>query len=461
MSFIYRRASEVIIWLGSHPRVRGTQKATTWIIQQDWDSLPSRVEERHQSSGWALSVPWLYEVMHADYWKRAWVIQEIGEAVTVSVRYGSYSLPWSAFYAAVEAYRNKFTRAHYAQEVSKFGDLRKARLAGQTYSLPDLLIRFQNTFCKLPHDKIYAFLGMTSDDSANLIEIEYEKSLAQLYANVVRFFATSSLEREANQLGVVHMSALVRQVLVREKVDAVVTHRVPATIGPTKRWGSLAQNHKTTCWRRSSPELMREWTNHKQSITVEVKGFLTDRIESFGPSVDHFIGSITASRAWKADIMRSFEDRESRMRMLALYENLHDLVSRQSTTASVRSTATFKVTNVSARRDTPGHARLFVGSGECLGIASPQARIRDQIVQFLGSQSMALVRPTRQNSTEHAYTVHGRCSIVQGGYSAEWYTPHNQESNVDAVDRSVKLIMDLDTLTSLTLDSLTLDGEVS
>ncbi|KIW41021.1 uncharacterized protein PV06_06619 [Exophiala oligosperma] len=459
MSFIYRRAAEVIIWLGTSglPGNWELEGAIPWM--ENRAASTSVMSDNLHREEWHVIVYLLNKLMHADYWKRTWVIQEIEEAVTISVRFRRFSLSWNAFHAAVKAYKGQFPRAHYTQEVSKFGDLRKDRLAGQTYALSDLFMLFHDTFCKVSHDKIYAFLGMSSDDSADLITVDYEKPLSQLYAGVVRFLATSSFEREVKQFGLVHMSALVRQVLTRRAVEAEIKHLVPVLSLEKKKntWMYREELHKTAHWSHSLPEQIQIWTDHSQSITVEAKGSMKGRIKSFGPTIDEFLGSVPASKAWKIDIMRAFEE-ESRTRLSALYESLHDLVSRHGTFASLQSTASFKVTNASAEGDTPGPARLFVGSEELLGIASPKARIDDHIVQFQDSQSMAVVRPTEDWVTVHEVEIVGRCSIVHGGYSQEWYTPRERDMFPDyGLAPPVKVKMDLDTLTSLTLDSLVLD----
>jgi hypothetical protein len=58
-------------------------------------------------------------------------------------------------------------------------------------SLGSLINIFKNSFCTLPHDKIYAFLGLANDHFDNPIFVGYEKSLYEVYQDAVEFYYTA------------------------------------------------------------------------------------------------------------------------------------------------------------------------------------------------------------------------------------------------------------------------------
>ncbi|MCJ1388124.1 hypothetical protein MMC18_000969 [Xylographa bjoerkii] len=485
MSLIYRRAAEVIIWLGPHqaPKEVDLKKMARWAF-----AAPN-IDRTYHEDWWHEAVPWLFDLMHANYWKRTWVIQEIGEAVRLSVHFGKQSLSWDAFSSVVLNYRKCFPRALWTDRISEFEDLRKSRREGEIYALTDLISTFRDTFCKVSHDKIYAFLGMAADDSPNFIPAGYNKSLAEVYSDVMQFLSGSTIDVAVKEVELVHMSALARRLLAREtgttvdideKPRSVLRHAEPYTYYVKNHdsteleaktayhkvwheWEYKRHQQKTTYWLPTGTEHLDLWTNFDpapwQSATLKAKGIILGQIESFGPTVEMFLTSNRVSKAWKTTIIQGFPEKPVQKNMIALYERLLDIVGQEAAAKSIDSTTAFRSKSGSNTTQAADSARLFIGSNGFLGIASPGVHVGDHVVHFWKSSASAVVRKDGDSSKHGEYSVVGRCSIVKEGYSHDWDTPQDKTKFLSGDESSIYSHMDINTLTFLTLNSLDLKSE--
>ncbi|KAJ9657254.1 hypothetical protein H2201_008235 [Coniosporium apollinis] len=215
MAFIYGRAERVIVWLGRH------QEHNAACDLGAFSSVGlSRAEPNYDISAWNpcwTSVgPLIYRLIHEEYWKRTWIIQEIGMASNIRVHFGEKSLPWDNFLALVKWYQEENPSAQAVHYILKLGRLRESRYRdGKTYALSDLLDTFRNSFCAVVHDKIYAFLGLANDHFGE-ISVNYSRTAFELYQDVIQFQSISTLESTQKRVEIVYISALVRRMLSRE-----------------------------------------------------------------------------------------------------------------------------------------------------------------------------------------------------------------------------------------------------
>lgn len=114
---------------------------------------------------------WIYRLVHQEYWKRAWIVQEIGMASKIQIYFGRQSIPWSELVKLVRFYDRKVEDPTVGH-ILKLEDLRLSKYRdGQAYSVSNLLNTFRDSFCLVKHDKIYAFLGMAGDFVNGVITI--------------------------------------------------------------------------------------------------------------------------------------------------------------------------------------------------------------------------------------------------------------------------------------------------
>lgn len=141
MSYIYTRAEKVVVWLGSVK----PNNSSNW-------RHPNRV------SGVELSL-----VCIQPYWKRVWIVQEIGAATDLEVHWETLghnenpltpvqrTYSWDEFFEMIRAVPEaKLSKKLYDQRERRYGD---------AFLLPNLMRVCRESLCVEPRDKVYGFVS--------------------------------------------------------------------------------------------------------------------------------------------------------------------------------------------------------------------------------------------------------------------------------------------------------------
>ena len=81
---------------------------------------------------------WVYLPGEEEFWKRCWIIQEVGMASSVRIYFGSQSIPWVEFIKLVNWYRVRHRKAN-VNNILKLDALRKSMYLDRgTFSLARL-----------------------------------------------------------------------------------------------------------------------------------------------------------------------------------------------------------------------------------------------------------------------------------------------------------------------------------
>lgn len=241
MAMTYGRALNVMVWLGDHDeidRAVDLRAVASFASSQDLSWLK---QPQFRAAEAAIG-----NLVGVAYWRRAWIIQEIGAAMEIQVHVGKQNMDWDQFMRLVELYQQLKPESRSAQYIRGLDRLRNSRyLDGEVQSLGDLLSTFRNCFSLVRHDKIYAFLGLANDyftDGTAAITVNYSSSLPELYQNVIRYQANSMIDTTKKQIEMVFMSGLVRQLLARTSTTVRVKGDIALPSGYTrsfkvwKRW---------------------------------------------------------------------------------------------------------------------------------------------------------------------------------------------------------------------------------
>lgn len=163
MAFIYSRAQAVLIWLG---RLIYPQHVTVSYNTQ------------------------LERLRHVEYWRRVWIVQEIGLARKISFFYEfrnqTVVIEWQHFMSTLEdmaSHENDDAEAVLPLKLKKHREGRH----GDINKLEQLLETFAYTDCQEPRDKIYGFMGLAHDCQNGPLKVNYSISLLDLYKEVVAF----------------------------------------------------------------------------------------------------------------------------------------------------------------------------------------------------------------------------------------------------------------------------------
>ena len=234
MEEIYRRASGVIIWLGSNASNSDVaigfvedfnDKKTRNAILTDAHEKPcyERLEQTYRA---------LIALIHRPYFRRSWIRQEIAVARKIRVHCGRSQCSWYALKRSIRrlpSIRGKFSKGlaqssieYREEDVKLLQNLKRGWVYGQAIMNPfgqirsiwyyhaggllDFLMVGRAFDATDPRDKVYSVLGIAripmtdrrkdertssgqNNESRNVpaMEIDYSKSVSEVYQDVVKY----------------------------------------------------------------------------------------------------------------------------------------------------------------------------------------------------------------------------------------------------------------------------------
>jgi hypothetical protein len=176
MREVYARAESVCIWLGMPPVSAGD---LTGARLQD---IKYDVVQHIASRG------------VRNWWRRRWVVQEVAAAATEPVvLLGNLRLPWKGFIRHCVRFnmrlRNSDIDQETVREISTFSTILGTRMSFRntnkyTCNLEFLLRSTVDFHASVPHDAIYAVLGLADDEAKQAVRVDYNMSIIDLYAEI-------------------------------------------------------------------------------------------------------------------------------------------------------------------------------------------------------------------------------------------------------------------------------------
>ncbi|KAK7954428.1 heterokaryon incompatibility [Apiospora saccharicola] len=191
MHHIYFRAAVVIVWLGAgysryHDIMQHMQSREIQAYQErvptGTNTPPTPGLKKEGADAADISqeeVGMVEELYNDEYWRRLWIVQEIGQADHLQVCFGrSAPLTWEAFIHLIRMH-NKGTEGPI-----KLDQLRQSRSTGG-FKLRNLLLHHRQTNCKEPRHKVYGLIGLADD--AHRFPMNYAKTLIEAWTDVMHF----------------------------------------------------------------------------------------------------------------------------------------------------------------------------------------------------------------------------------------------------------------------------------
>ncbi|KAJ8129717.1 hypothetical protein O1611_g3913 [Lasiodiplodia mahajangana] len=201
MAEIYKATQCVLVWLGPCTRNMTLAMETFVEMQELYRRTKWKIGEFQSSNVWKCLLGsearriGIQEMYNHSWCFRIWILQEVANARAVTIHCGNktvssaiFSLPPSASGMGIQS---------HCQAVLDLMPGSPARLKG---GIPDrdlrtLLRRFRDAKATIPHDHIYALLGLGSGGS-NGLKVSYEKPILEVIFEVASFIcvyeATSS-----------------------------------------------------------------------------------------------------------------------------------------------------------------------------------------------------------------------------------------------------------------------------
>jgi hypothetical protein len=206
MGSIYSKAERVIIWLGE--ATYDTDYVMYYMKQLEEESAKHPSDDQHRQEishkQWVdtwlamirdlrpdqrgLLVDGLQSLLHRNWFKRVWVIQETGNARAADIVCGSKSVSASIF--ALMPSLLEITPDLHCQSIMDImpGSPRDSSWWAKKRDLYTMLGKFRNSEATDPRDKIYALLGISSDTcDTGLLKADYGKDHQDVVFNTASF----------------------------------------------------------------------------------------------------------------------------------------------------------------------------------------------------------------------------------------------------------------------------------
>ncbi|KAH7400339.1 heterokaryon incompatibility protein-domain-containing protein [Cadophora sp. MPI-SDFR-AT-0126] len=440
MAYIYARAKRVLVWLGIIPH--------------------SPLYQSQMGSGTASDLETLDALCRQSYWRRIWIVQEIGAAADLELHWGlNSSMDQESNWQSKSGLWTDFFGTMVDDETTnlavKLARQREGR-HGDSFLLANLMEVCKDSLCEEPRDKVYGFVGIAHDCQDGSFPVDYSKSLFEVYEDVIRFQYRSTA---LNTKTVVHFSQLVQKLLGG-------VHQMQRDLGD-----------------RKSP-LVALQTNNDRTKAFRAVGVYTGSVSSVGCSYDEFIAVPDATRKWKVSLQKCQTDleklrrkNEGFMRVLLDLEkpeldriraiepnfswkgakDMHGVlgVPTKGTRSEHELLPLFKFGPEENGETEPSAPRLFSTRSGVIGLIPSNARVGDMLFHFWESDVVAVVR------LEVSYVrIIGRAAIANADFTPEskFYTPSDWDQFADNgkgkglefEKKGIELYVDIPTLQLLT-----------
>ncbi|QBZ54130.1 hypothetical protein PoMZ_09822 [Pyricularia oryzae] len=186
MKRIYFKASTVVVWLGDaySPFFTGNLSAGAPYDDITFEGVAA---SKRDSSHFAEEVKLVKKLQNDPYWRRVWILQEIGRARKLRVCFGRVHFDWDALIELLNSHNCDSAGRGPLWLDQK---LRKERYTG-SHSLKNLLFDHKMAECERPEDKVYGLVGLVSDAAG--FPVDYKKSLRDIWKDTMVFLNARKL----------------------------------------------------------------------------------------------------------------------------------------------------------------------------------------------------------------------------------------------------------------------------
>jgi hypothetical protein len=269
MPFTYSKASLVLIWL--HVPL-GYYHA---LLPQIFGSTSVQLGEVANST--------LVNLCRNAYWRRVWIIQEIGLARRIQIYCGNYNTDWKHFISRVEscqACRDSIPLKFQRQLNDRYSSGHKLQTLIETHA---------GSLCKEPRDHVYGFIGLAID-CEDRFPIDYNKSLFEVWKDTIMFKAA---DQDSPQHDILRFAKTVQKLLGGQRIasrDDVQSEILLHMTAVDKLWDE--QYRLVHC------------TINEDTAELRVPARVAGRISHLGPTYHEIISDTRKIVEWKSSITR-------------------------------------------------------------------------------------------------------------------------------------------------------------
>ena len=320
MADIYSKAYSVAVWLGpeadnSHEAIdlmhelleaEAKEGEVEWLIR---DIISSRRRRQYFQC--------LVSLFQRNYWARLWVVQEITNAVDVTVYCGSSAVPWTSYVATsylclrygleldasqLDAFAEGISpeptlSSRWSTTLSMHGP---GLIRNRHYrknppaSLLPALLHYRDRVCMNPRDKIYGILGMLSAYERSGILVDYALPVGHVFINVVDYLLSTTRRLDVIRSAIHLLDHIPTVNLPSWTPDWSYNTRVKPMRNEDRPFAASGQTDAKFAFAN----------RHKQ---LEISGIAIDTIGSTGiglPSQIDMDNAITAFFTWRLSVVQ-------------------------------------------------------------------------------------------------------------------------------------------------------------
>ncbi|KAJ5718438.1 heterokaryon incompatibility protein-domain-containing protein [Penicillium malachiteum] len=242
MRSIYAQAGQVIVWLGEERD--GGDKALEGIQCIAAQNETTQLVTEFRDTSWKL--------LQRDWFRRIWVLQEVGVARSVSIMCGPIQISGHAFCEGLSrlglppSIQNQISPVTYLINGASFRPRREIAPQGALH-IGDLMSMYSKHCATVQHDRIYALLGLSSDAKSTALQPDYRLPWHDVPKNALRHIfpkcsiqihsmRTAVIQGKAWMLGHVHSVTQGNSVLGGQHTITVVFNKVARSLGYHEVW---------------------------------------------------------------------------------------------------------------------------------------------------------------------------------------------------------------------------------
>ncbi|KAL4888924.1 HET-domain-containing protein [Aspergillus ambiguus] len=393
MRMIYAQAKRVIVWLGEAQEYG--DKALEVLGSLGRKQNPKAINEKER---WECE-----KLLQRDWFRRIWVLQEVGVAQYISIMCGSVQINGHIF---CEGLDNLMPSSALMARINPVSLLIRGALfrshdehhSTATLSIGELVSMYCNHNATKHHDKVYALLGLSADaDSAALVpnyQLAWHEVFKRLTQHVFPRYSVETwygseiaiIKAKGWVLGYIHSCS--ESLKDSRQTFEVVSNQTCQQLGYHDGWetgwsiqasGELLQDGDIICLLEglSEPSILRLCADYYTVLTpvVKHKQQVQNREDNAKVSEsDSTQGLCDILLAWKVSLSEDRRDSQTLSRLIDVAPNYHDkhceAEQRQNHITSVMVDAAIQISELGV----PGKRALH-------NILSRGCKLRDRVLE--------------------------------------------------------------------------------
>ncbi|PWY68932.1 HET-domain-containing protein [Aspergillus eucalypticola CBS 122712] len=181
MRMIYAQARRVVVWLGDGKEYGDKALKVLGSLGRKRKSEPINERDREQCE----------KLLQRDWFRRIWVLQEVGVAQYISIMCGSVQVNGHIFCEGLDnlkpssALMAKISPVSFLIKEALFRS-HDGHLSDPTLSIGELVSMYRNHNATKQHDKVYALLGLSADSDSAALVPDYKLPWHEVFRQVTQ-----------------------------------------------------------------------------------------------------------------------------------------------------------------------------------------------------------------------------------------------------------------------------------